>query len=61
MEANLFAAELLMPERLLTKDIAEVESLELDLEDQLEKLAKKYGVSQQAMAIRLSSLGYLSV
>ena len=26
-----------------------------------EKLAKKYGVSQQAMAIRLSSLGYLSV
>ena len=57
MEANRFAAELLMPLRLLRDD---VESCEFDLtdDDELRSLARRYGVSSQALAIRLNALGY---
>lgn len=57
MEANRFAAELLMPTGFLRADL---EEWELDLADdrQLRVLARRYGVSTQALAIRLNSLGY---
>jgi Zn-dependent peptidase ImmA (M78 family) len=58
MEANRFAAELLMPTRFLKNDLEGTE-LELTDDDKLRSLARRYGVSAQALAIRLSGLGYL--
>jgi Zn-dependent peptidase ImmA (M78 family) len=57
MEANRFAAELLMPLKMLQAD---VQSLEFDLtdDDALWALAKRYGVSTQAMTYRLNTFGY---
>ena len=57
MEANRFAAELLMPIELLRADL---ELNEFDLADdaQLRAIAKRYGVSTQSLAIRLNGLGY---
>jgi Zn-dependent peptidase ImmA (M78 family) len=56
IEANQFAAELLMPEAWL---IAEIRGQHLDIEseDVIEALAKKFGVSVQSMMHRLSNLG----
>jgi len=48
-EADLFAAELLMPKEFLIKDLSEIG---LDIV----KLTEKYQVSEQAMWIRLTSL-----
>jgi len=48
-DADRFAAEILMPKTFLEKDLKE---LGLDIE----KLIKKYNVSEQAMWIRLTSL-----
>jgi Zn-dependent peptidase ImmA (M78 family) len=61
-EANLFAAELLMPAKFLEKDLR---SRTLDLlgdkdEDALKELAKRYKVSVQALTIRLDNLGYIN-
>ena len=55
MEANRFAAELLMPSCLLRLD---VEQREFDLanDDELRSLARRYGVSTQALAIRLNAM-----
>lgn len=52
IEANHFAAELLMPERFLANDLA---GKEFDIEDSsfIEKLASRYRVSPQALALRL--------
>ena len=57
MEANRFAAELLMPIEFLRADL---EHNEFDLadDDQLRAMAKHYGVSTQSLAIRLNGLGY---
>ena len=57
MEANRFAAELLMPIDFLRADL---EEKEFDLADdkELRVLARRYGVSTQALAIRLNGLGY---
>ena len=62
-EANYFAAELLMPEKLLSKDLQWVD---LDLLDEeggkiLQSLAKKYAVSIQALTFRLANLGYIEL
>lgn len=57
IEANQFAAELLMPEELLARDISGY--LGTDPETAIGDLARKYQVSEQAMAIRLSVLGYV--
>ncbi len=56
MEANRFAAEVLMPRRFLEADLAALGHIFADDERAIASLAKKYGVSPQAMAIRLSSL-----
>jgi Zn-dependent peptidase ImmA (M78 family) len=57
MEANLFAAELLMPVPFLDLDLAKMAPLSLSDDDKIEKLAKKYKVSEQALTLRLTYLG----
>lgn len=57
VEANRFAAELLMPEEQLREDIAKVGSFDLINDDPtIKKLADEYGVSERAMSIRLTTL-----
>ncbi len=60
-EANLFAAELLMPETLLEKDVSEIEEIYLLDENDftIKKLAAKYKVSVRALTYRLANLGYI--
>ena len=55
-EANLFAAELLMPVTLLTKDIEKIGVLDLHDDRRIEELARSYQVSTQAMTIRLQQV-----
>ena len=59
IEANQFAAELLMPLAWIAED---VRTLHIDFESEaaIVTLAKRYDVSVQAMTIRLSSLGILA-
>jgi Zn-dependent peptidase ImmA (M78 family) len=60
-EANLFAAELLMPAAFLERDL-EGKYLDLLAESTLlEKLAKKYKVSVQALTFRLTYLRYITL
>ena len=56
MEANRFAAKLLMPLEFLRRDIEE-QDFALTDDKTLWSLAKRYGVSAQAMAFRLNVLG----
>jgi len=57
IEANRFAAELLMPKKLLLKAIDDLgDEIDLSDDETLRDLASKFGVSTQAMAIRLTSL-----
>lgn len=58
IEANQFAACLLMPADLIQNDIAVLGRVTL-LDSHVTELADKYQVSEQAMTIRLDSLGYL--
>ena len=58
-EANLFAAELLMPEGFLRQDLAGHETLDLYDERLIPELAHKYNVSVQALTYRLQYLGYI--
>ena len=59
VEANAFAAELLMPEALLREDLKSGSIDALD-EVAVRRLARKYGVSAQAVTIRLAELGLVS-
>lgn len=54
-EANTFAAALLMPEELLTKYIAK-HGLDISDEFDVSRMAVAFGVSEQALQIRLSVL-----
>ena len=58
IQANQFAAELLMPRESMTKDLTGRYKLKNDDKDikTIADLAKKYNVSQQAMMIRVGSL-----
>lgn len=60
VEANAFAAELLMPKADL---VAEVRSAPIDAFDDLalRRIAAHFGVSVQALTIRLARLGLISV
>lgn len=58
-EANLFAASLLMPRQFLEKDLQNEDYVDLLDEDLLTDLARKYGVSAQALVNRLKNLGYI--
>jgi len=57
IEANAFAAELLMPSDFLARDISSMETADAD--KAISDLADRYRVSEQAMTIRLTNLGYL--
>jgi Zn-dependent peptidase ImmA (M78 family) len=59
IEANQFAAALLMPPNLIADDIKPF--IGKDVLFAIRKLAKKYMVSEQAMSIRLSSLHYVEM
>lgn len=61
IEANLFAAELLMPTERIRADLEEHGHLDfIDEEDKfISELASKYQVSVRALTIRLERLGYV--
>lgn len=59
IEANRFAAELLMPKDFLIKDMQTIAVIELLDDRGMQKLARKYQVSVQAMTNRLITLGIL--
>jgi Zn-dependent peptidase ImmA (M78 family) len=58
IEANQFAACLLMPSKLVSVRFTALRVKSL-CEDHVTHLASEFGVSEQAMTIRLSTLGYL--
>src|ERR1700735_758496 len=58
IEANQFAACLLMPSKLLLQSIKALKVKSL-CDDHVKKLASEFQVSEQAMTIRLSTLGFL--
>lgn len=60
IEANRFAAELLMPQSMLERDIQELTSNDVNDDRVIQHLAKRYGVSVNAMTNRLNTLGYIS-
>lgn len=55
-EANIFAAELLMPEENIRRDVDRLNGIDLENREDVAKLAHKYKVSSQAMTIRLSEI-----
>lgn len=56
MEANRFAAELLMPNELIKKEVSTLDPQE-EKENKIEKLANAFNVSKQAIKYRLQSMG----
>lgn len=58
IEANQFAAVLLMPRAMLKREATKISAGPLR-EDEVEKLAKRFEVSVQAMTIRLNALWLL--
>jgi Zn-dependent peptidase ImmA (M78 family) len=58
IEANQFAASLLMPSELVMKKIRALKVTSL-FDHHVQKLAEEFDVSEQAMTIRLSTLGFL--
>lgn len=61
IEANLFAAELLMPAQFVERDLANIDGIDLQDDGTIEELADKYRVSKQAMLYRLNYLGYIDL
>ena len=59
-EANLFAAELLMPAQFLEREL-QVNDIDLLNDDQVATLAARYGVSAQALTFRLANLGFVDL
>jgi Zn-dependent peptidase ImmA (M78 family) len=59
IEANQFAAELLMPGSFLEKDVRQLPA-DIELNEAIARLAHKYVVSVEAMTIRLTSLGFVA-
>ena len=58
IQANQFAAELLMPENLLLADLAG-RVIDFESDESLRKLALRYRVSPQALTLRLTNLGFV--
>lgn len=56
IEANAFAAELLMPEEVVKKEIQDMKGIDLHDSEAVERLADKFGVSQAAITVRLTKL-----
>ena len=59
IEANLFAAELLLPREFLARDLHEVPAVDILDDEFVRDLAKRYNVSAQALMLRLCNLGYV--
>lgn len=59
IEANAFAAELLMPTHFIEEDLRTISPEEVTEERLIEDMARHYKVSAQAMGIRLATLGYI--
>jgi Zn-dependent peptidase ImmA (M78 family) len=60
LEANVFAATVLMPEELLRKEMEAVGAADLWFEERhIAEMAGRYGVSVQALVFRLSDLGFI--
>jgi Zn-dependent peptidase ImmA (M78 family) len=57
-QANFFAAALLMPYEFLKQDLQPFQNNGSFEDSVLEQLRERYGVSMQALIIRLNSLGY---
>jgi Zn-dependent peptidase ImmA (M78 family) len=55
IEANAFAAALLMPDEFIRRDTVKM-IIDVEDSDQIEKLARRYEVSTQAMTFRLMNL-----
>jgi Zn-dependent peptidase ImmA (M78 family) len=60
VEANLFAAELLMPTRFIERDVRRHAFDLSDDDGTVASMANTYGVSTQAMSIRLAYLGLIN-
>ena len=58
IEANRFAAELLIPTRFLKSDLDSLDSIDIRT---VAVLASRYGVSKDAMKFRLTNLGILGI
>jgi Zn-dependent peptidase ImmA (M78 family) len=58
IEANQFAASLLMPADFVKREVKALQAMPL-LDQHVAQLAKRFGVSEHAMTIRLTRLGYL--
>ncbi len=59
VEANLFAAEFLMPRNALARDLAQIDTVDVLDETLIVDLARRYHVSTQALLLRLTNLGYV--
>jgi Zn-dependent peptidase ImmA (M78 family) len=59
IEANNFAAELLMPRHMIDADMRKEANLDILDDSFIDNLARRYGVSAQAMTLRLTNLGYV--
>ncbi len=57
IEANFFAASILMPRSLVQSELRKLQKKIIDEDDLIEALAKKFDVSPQAMGIRLGAIG----
>lgn len=55
VDANTFAAELLMPEHFIREDMTQLKNWD---EESIRELAKKYQVSAESFVYRLSNLGF---
>lgn len=53
-EANYFAMHLLIPEQFIRKDLKAEGGIEIEDDEQLTRLAKKYQVSRTMMMMRLT-------
>ncbi|HEX2859228.1 MAG TPA: ImmA/IrrE family metallo-endopeptidase [Alphaproteobacteria bacterium] len=56
IEANRFAAELLMPYDLICADLKLAQEFDFETDDAIAQLASKYRVSEQAMIFRLNTV-----
>lgn len=61
IEANLFAAALLMPEEFLQEDLAQSGDIDLEDDHALSELAQRYQVSVQSLTFRLANLGFVNI